>query len=262
MISLTTKLIYYSPVYKLGGHRWMYDFWYSAIGQIEQGKTRVSVSDLEFLFKPALTRVTVSTAQLLRRFKDIAGIRPFSFMTMLPSLNQIDLLGRLNNNSGKTSDQPDNLFDLKGVPFYAPFGDSYQTIRDQIRRMDNNELISIKHKILAECVIDYFSHGEAKAANQKGIGRLERQHLNIIEHVFIGKETHRIKDDISEESEGIFDYEDAAEYARSGLAQLLKQRSMKEWVQLTGIPRRTLYDVVKGAMPNPKTRKKIIKASI
>ncbi|SFF03391.1 DNA polymerase domain-containing protein [Nitrosomonas sp. Nm166] len=244
-------------VYKLGGHRWMFDLWYSAIQQIEQGKTQVSLHDLEFLFEPALTRVTVSTAQLLKRFKEISGIRPFSFMTMLPSLNQVELLWRLSNNFEEASDQPDNLFDLKGIPFYAPFGASYYAIRDQIRRMDNNELIMIEHKRLVECLVYYFSHGEAKAANPKGIGRLERQHLNIIEHVYIGKETHRIKDEISEESEGIVEYEETAAYARSGLAQLLKQWPMKECIRLTGIPRQTLYDVRNGAKPNPETRRKI-----
>ncbi|SFF01597.1 hypothetical protein [Nitrosomonas sp. Nm166] len=247
-------------VYKLGGHRWMYDLWYSAIQQIEQGEAHLSLYDLKFLFEPALTRVTVSTAQLLKRFKDIAGIRPFSFMTMLPSLNQADLLGRLNNNFEELSYRPDNLFSLKGIPFYAPFGASYHAIRDQIRRMDNQNLIIIEHKTLAECIVNYFSHPEVKAANPKGIGRLERQHLQIVEHVYIGKETHRIKDDISEASEGIIDYEEAAEYQHTGLAELLKQRPMKEWIRLTGIPRQTLYDVRNGAKPNPETRGKILKA--
>ncbi len=87
---------------------------------------------------------------------------------------------------------------------------------------------------------------------------MERQHLQIIEHIFIGKETNRVKDDISEESEGIIDYEEAAEYQRKGLDQLLKKKSMKEWVKLTGIPRRTLYDVIYGAKPSFETRRKLI----
>jgi hypothetical protein len=254
-------------VYKLGGHRWMYDLWYSAIRQIEQRKARVSIYDLPFLSEPALTRVTVSTAQLFKRFKDIAGIRPFSFMTMLPSLNQVELLGRLDKNFNvfemeAPSDLRRNfdLFELKSVAFYAPYGISFNAIREQIRRMDNNELVTIDHRTLAECVVGYFSHPEAKAGNSKGIGRLERQHLRIIEHVFIGKETHRIKDDISEASEGIIDYEEAVEYSRCGLAQLLKQRPIKEWVKLTGIPRRTLYDVIDGAKPSLETRAIILNA--
>lgn len=188
-------------------------------------------------------------------------------MTMLPSLNHVELLGRIGNDFKISeeqvffeSDQHFDLFDLKGVSFYAPYGTTINSIREQIRRMDNNELVIIAHRTLAECVVNYFLHGETKASNPKGVGRLERQHLRIIEHVFIGKETHRIKDDISEESEGIFDYEDAAEYGRWGLAQLLKQRPMKEWVRLTGIPRRTLYDVINGSKPNPETSKKIMNA--
>lgn len=125
--------------------------------------------------------------------------------------------------------------------------------------MDNNEKITVEHKTLAECVADYFYHGEAKAANPKNIGKLERQHLQIIEHIFIGKETNRIKDEISEESEGIVEYEEAAEYGRSGLADLLKQRPIKVWSQLTGIPKRTLYDVMRGAKPNYDTKGKILK---
>ncbi len=251
-------------VYKLGGHRWMYDLWYSAIEQFEQGETRIAVAALPFLAEPALTRVTVSTAGLMKRFKDIFGIRPFSFMTMLPSLNKVELIWRNTFNITQLElSQPSlkaDVNDLKGVAFYTSYGTTFNTIRGQIRRMDNNELVSIEHKTLAECVMHYFSHPEAKAENPKGIGRLEHRHLQIIEQVFIGKETHRIKDDISEASEGILDYEDAAEYQRTGLAELLKQRPMKEWVRVTGIPRRTLYDIINGAKPNPKTRRKILEA--
>lgn len=53
-------------------------------------------------------------------------------------------------------------------------------------------------------------------------------------------------------------YEEAAEYSRYGIAQLLKQRPMKEWVKLTGIPRQTLYDVINGAKPNSETRREIL----
>ena len=49
----------------------------------EQRKARISLYNLEFLFEPALTRVKVSTAQLLIRFDDIVGIRPFSFIIII-----------------------------------------------------------------------------------------------------------------------------------------------------------------------------------
>jgi hypothetical protein len=245
----------------------MYDLWYHAIAEIEKGKKQVSLNNLPFLFESALTKVTVSTAQLLKRFKNIPDMRPFSFMVMLQSLNQIELLSRSTNYLEMLTDsailngeitRPFNPIVLKDVPFYAPFGKSYADIQFQIKRMDNNELITIEHKTLAECVINYFSHGEAKVANPKGIGKLERQHLQIIEHIFIGKETNRIKDDISEESEGIVGYEDAVEHGRSGLAKLLKQRSVVEWVKLTGISRQTLYDIRNGAKPNYETKNKIL----
>lgn len=253
-------------VYKLGGHRWMYDLWYHAIAEIKKGKTRVSLNNLPFLSEPALTKVTVSTTQLLKRFKSIPDMRPFSFMVMLPSLNQFELLSRSTNYLEMLADsillngeniQPFNPVVLRDVSFYAPFGKSYPDIQAKIKRMDNNESIRIEHKTLAECVINYFSHGEAKAANPKGIGRLERQNIQVYEQIFIGKETNRIKDDISEESEGIVEYEDAVEYGRSGLADLLKQYPMKKLVKLTGIPKQTLYDIRNGAKPTHETRRKI-----
>lgn len=258
-------------VYKLGGHRWMYDLWYHAIGEIEAGKTRVALINLSFLTEPALTKVTVSTTQLLKRFKNIPDIRPYSFMVMLPSLNQFELLGRSHghfttetesNIIHQQNTQPYDPLKLKGIAFYASFGKSYQDVQDRIRRMDNNELITIEHKTLAECVAYYFSHGEAKAANPKNIGRLERQHLEIIEHIFVGKETNRIKDDISEESEGIIEYEEAAEYGRCGLAELLKLYPMKKLIELTEIPRQTLYDIRNGAKPNYETRRRILNVLI
>jgi hypothetical protein len=257
-----------NDVYKLGGHRWMYDLWYHAIGEIEAGKTRVALINLPFLKEPALTKVTISTTQLLKRFRNIPDIRPFSFMVMLPSFNQFELLARSQRNFEKISEsaapheatQTYDPSELKGVAFYAPFGKTYQAVHDQIRRMDNNKSIAIEQKTLAECVADYFSHGETKAANPKGIGKLERQHLQIIEHIFIGKETNRVKDDISEESEGIVEYVEAAKYGRKGVTELLKQRPMKEWIRLTGIPKQTLYDIRNGAKPNPETRRKIIRS--
>ena len=44
-----------------------------------------------------------------------------------------------------------------------------------------------------------------------------------------------------------------------GLAELLKQKPMKELVKLTGIPRQTLYDIRNGAKPSYETKRKILK---
>lgn len=72
--------------YKLGGPRWLYDWWYRAIEQAETGEDCITIADMPGLDVPAMHQVTVSTWNLWQQFKDVPGMRPFNFITVLPAL--------------------------------------------------------------------------------------------------------------------------------------------------------------------------------
>lgn len=83
-------------VYKLGGPRWLYDLWYRALEQAEQTlpgeRPYITVGDMPGLDVPAMHQVTVSTWNLWEQFKDIEGLRPFNFISVLPPIgNALDI---------------------------------------------------------------------------------------------------------------------------------------------------------------------------
>ena len=89
-------------------------------------------------------------------------------------------------------------------------------------------------------------HPEAKAANQRGIGVLERQHVVVVDQVYTGKETNQVLEELADESEGTLPYEDAQVFSHYGLAQTLIAHGVKNVTAASGMPPRTLYDATKG----------------
>jgi hypothetical protein len=53
-----------------------------------------------YLDQPTMMRATISTAHLLKQYGDIAGIRRFSFITVLPGLSAYEILTRKRENCG------------------------------------------------------------------------------------------------------------------------------------------------------------------
>jgi hypothetical protein len=212
-------------VYKLGGARWMYDLWYHAIEraeyfashpELDDWQRRITLGDASWLDVPAKQQVTISTAHLYRQFaKHFEGLRPFSFVTILPALLPSEIWRRVQDEQDKyLQGHPEVYEGLAGVPFYeSPEG---------IRRLDTHKVVQIAHKTLRECVRNYYQHPEAKAANPDAVGVLERQHLVAVEHIYIGKETNEVWEEIEEESEGTLGHEDAQQFGRYGLRDAIR----------------------------------------
>jgi hypothetical protein len=248
-------------VYKLGGARWKYDLWYRAITQIEKGITNITVIDAA-LNIPALTRLTITTAHLLKTYGRIPSIRPFSFICVMPSLGKVELFWRENRAKSAAIEAGRRMgaseyTDLAGVTFYAPYGNSIEALRGKIRRSDTHELVEIEHKTLNERLLEYFQHPEAKSSPANGLGLLARRHVYVYEHVFIGKESNAIKDDSAEESGDIIETDEPAVYVREGLSEVVKAIGVPELVKATGIARQTLYDIAGRAHPSATTATKI-----
>lgn len=90
------------------GPRWKYDLWYNAIMDLEYDKAKLEINRAameggqqggiginvrgKYLDQPPMMRATISTAHLLKQYGDIPGIRPFSFITVLPGLSAYEIM--------------------------------------------------------------------------------------------------------------------------------------------------------------------------
>lgn len=251
----------HTSVYELGGARWTYDLWYEAISQAEHGNARLGVGKPAFDI-PARMRATITTAHLLRQYKEIPGIRPFSFITVLPGLTSFEIGMRRMKAGGRRViggvEQADLYSELEGVTFYARYSDPFDDIKDRIRRADTHEVVNIEHKTLNERLRGYFMHREHKSYPPEGVGLLERRPVQVLEHIYIGKETREVKEETAEETGGVIGYEDTTEFSRTGLSETLKTCDIPALNCKTGIPKRTLYDIRAGAEPSTRIRERLL----
>jgi hypothetical protein len=175
-----------------------------------------------YLDQPTMMRATISTHHLLKQYGDIPGIRPFSFITVLPGLSAYEILTRKRENCGLDDDERPCYDELNDIAFYAPFTNRSDDIKDNIRRNDTGELVkSLKHKTLLERLAGYFRRKESKSYPSDGYGLLARKHVNVVEHVYIGKESRDIKESLLEETGDVIGHHtdsDTPEYARTGVA--------------------------------------------
>ena len=201
----------HKDVNELGGPRFMYDFWYHAIEFMEaKAEGRLS-SDAEFtlpeefLKHAAMMRVAVTTWEMYERFRDIPGIKPFSFFTLLSSFSR-DIVERRNYDAATR----ERYLNLIGTAFYAPHAKDYAEVKAKaaeddrfaIRRADTREAVNIDHVTLAERLRHHLWKPESKFANPEGIGELERRHVIVTDRLFVGKESDEVLDELEQLGDG------------------------------------------------------------
>lgn len=76
-------------------------------------------------------------------------------------------------------------------------------------------MVDLEHKTLNERLRGYFQHRERKSYPPDGAGLLQRRHVRVIEHVFIGKESQQIKEDTAEETGNAIGYKNTSEFSRT-----------------------------------------------
>ncbi len=271
-----------NDVYELGGYRWLYDMWYMAIDDIEQGELPYHVPSSPVLQMPARHTVSCSTADILESNKNIEGMRPYAFFDVLPPLGTVELLRRQSQGereecyplatnpkfrvlpNGDRVDAHSHLGryrvyiyeGLKGISYYAPFQSK------DVRRTDTHERVQIKHKTIAECLANYFTHFEWRAAKPDMQGELSRKHLQVIGVQLIGKETNPLEIALWEESGGTLNEERTQLYANevSPLVDILARCSIEDLATSSGISARTLRNIRDGAKPRRKTVDKLVKS--
>ena len=245
------------PVHKLAnglGERWTYDLWYDTTAAIVGGTVWRNpvgvpyhyVRPSAWLNNPAFHRLTVSTAELYRAHKDIPGLRPFSFITVLPSLETF-LLATRRMTLDETTDPA--IYDgLEHVGYYASYARAASDLHD-VRRKDTGARVEIRHKTVAECLANYYTHHEWKAAEPGGVGVLPRRHLCTVQHIHIGKESDRVQLVALDDTDGTTVESETQQYSTAGLSDTLRRYAMRDLVREIGVPHRTLYDIINGARP-------------
>jgi len=133
-----------------------------------------------------------------------------------------------------------SLAELRGVTYYAPFTDSLDKVRGEIRRRDTNEVVDdLPFKKMFQSLRRFFDHPNTKAENPTRIGRVERQHLRVVGHRLIGKESNEIVDDASADSNGVIPAPDSQVFADNRTVFSLKDHTVKELAQSIGLSDRT-----------------------
>jgi hypothetical protein len=214
--------------------------------------------------------VTISTWKLYETYRDVPGIRPFSFITVLPPLTRHDIFWRLRRLEQAATEgrigwdivqaARERYAGLAGVSFYAPYATKAADLQD-IRRADTHELVEgIEHRTLAEALRDYFRHPEWKSGDPRGVGPLPRRHVHAQRHQAIGKESNDLALMAAEDTDGVIDgarvgMDGAQVFDVGNLADTLQQYSVADLVRATGLPRRTIYEVRSGKAGSPKDEK-------
>lgn len=151
------------------GQQWIHDYWMNEI----LGQLKLKTKELP-LNVPEVHHRKVTTTHLMNMYSDIPHIRPFGFFSTFPPPPECNNYGLDTQDTVLYSSHVTNLK-----------GDL------EIYRRDTNEKLVIPSDMLrtiADRMIGYFHRCEYKATPHDGEGWLERQHVEVIEHIFIGKE--------------------------------------------------------------------------
>jgi hypothetical protein len=257
-------------VNELGGPRFIYDFWYHAIGFIE-GRASGSMPPVaeftlpeEFSKHAAMMRVAVTTWELYERFRDIPGIKPFSFFTVLSSFSR-DIVNSRNYDAATR----ERYVNLIGTAFYAPHAKDYAEVKAKaaeddrfaIRRADTREAVNIDHVTLAERLRHHLWKPESKFANPEGLGELERRRIIVTDRVFVGKESDEVLDELEQLADGELVGERATPYAQGSVLALLAGPNGEEIARRAKITKERAAAIIGGAKVQKKVRDRIVQAA-
>lgn len=153
------------------GIQWIHDIWKIEITKVLGGKG-VELS----LQHPVMEQCTLNSTHLYNMYAQLPNIRPFNFFTVYPAIPSW-AGSSLHKETGG-----DTLYSefTRTLP---PVAVVYTRKDNKLHRLPSNLMTSISNATL-----EYFDHAEAKSTPSNGEGWLERRHVRVIEHVYIGKE--------------------------------------------------------------------------
>ncbi len=230
-------------------------------------------ADDGLLATPAFHQMTISTARLYHQYEQIPGLRPFSFITVAPPVQNRALMLRHMQIDAATPDGPGDPLhasdDLRGVAFYAPYCPTLADLHAaranrRLFRMDTHQPLSddsLPLTTLANAVENYYTHPEAKSGDPAGMGVLPRRHVRIARLIPIGKESDALWETTAQETGdtlGAWEAQNAQVFAPSvaagsdptALRDVATQYRIADLLLATGLPRRTLHYVLNGRQPS------------
>jgi hypothetical protein len=267
----------WTDVEDLGGPEWVYCLWYRCIcalasGQLPNGRPlprdlatwepRYHASADGWLAAPAYYQLTISTWELWQRFKDVPGMRPGNFLTVLPAVhpNVVAGSGLLSEDGEEVEDQGLAWRLLQdGSALYTGYCDSVDDVATahhsgHLRRVEDSQRLApdVPLTSMAAELRGYFTHAETKAATPHGVGLLGRRYIRVNRVEAIGKESNRLALMHAEETYATMGGKEmtgSAVYGstsdRGALSSLFAE-DIRDLMAATCLPRRTLYAVRHG----------------
>ncbi len=185
----------------------------------------------------AFTQFSIETWADYQRVKHLAGVRPGGFLTIYPDpslgyprVEVAESVLSTDANTGPAArlggsdaagSQSETLMNRSSSALYSPFvstgAEAHEALcLGRIRRVGDDTVVAADEGLATvySRVKRYFTHGEAKAANPFGIGRLERRHMEVVAVEVIGKESHTLAQAAVEDTAGLL-----------GSAELLRSQS-------------------------------------
>jgi hypothetical protein len=267
----------WTDVEDLGGPEWVYYLWYDAIRTLDtghlangqplpsnptSGAPNYRVAPDDWLAAPAYYQLTISTRELWQRFRDVPGMRPGNFLTVLPAVHPSVVAGPglLDEEGGRGRRRRAGMALLHdGSALYAGYCDTVDDVQaahrsGQLRRVGDDQRLAsaVPLTSMAEMLAGYFTHVEAKASNSEGVGPLARRHVTVEQVVAIGKESNRLALIAAEETYGTLGGQEmwgSVVYGATGEREALASLFMEDIADLmaaTCLPRSTLCAVRHG----------------
>ena len=218
--------------------------------------------------QPDMYQVSISTWDLYEQYKNIEGIKPFSFFTLLhPILGLIPFLHQEDDNEHKLyMELAHNM-----TSFYTSASTPVELqdrARYPIRRCDNNVVMpdSFVPTPISESLYCHFSRTENKVINGNETGIMLPRYMNVVEPLYIGKESYEIKDELQEDTNGMIGEYDSQIYGSgseiiTNWNEALIPFHIADLVLLSGLPFMTIYGARSGKRkPEKRTHNKLIKA--
>jgi hypothetical protein len=277
-------------VQELGGARWVYDLWYRVVygfkyhvdldgvtPQRQNPKTNeplFSVTSVPELQIPRFHKLTLSTWYLYETYgqsKGIEDLRPFNFISILPSH-----IGNSAYSSTRLFSPIDDIKDFNQRSafvqalkhcFYAPYAPCPDALHD-IRCLDapyTNMLVPDWFYLftVGESLIGHFTNKEHKAENGDRIGFMQpctmivRSESDII---YVGKEINEIQASMGDETDYLLGDFTALEYGyakkRINWKERLEPYHIADIVVASALHPRTIQDVKSGKhAPSSDTEK-------
>ncbi len=281
----------YKDVQELGGARWVYDLWYRFIYGFKHNvdldgvsplkrdpktdEPQFTITQLPQLQIPRFYKLTLSTWNLYETYakregrEGIAALRPFNFISILPSHteNSAYLNTRAFSGIGDVDEMNKRRAFIEALnrPFYAPFATSPDDLHD-IRCLDAPYTNKPKPEwfkplTVGETLLGHFTNKERKADNGDRTGFMKPRTMEVLSEsdiIYVGKEINTLQAAIGDETDyllgdfKVLEYNEPKKFV--DWKEVLASYHIADIVVATGVHPRAIQAIKSGKrVPSPDT---------